>query len=568
MKVSTLLGPIALAALAVGENPSIFKIDFNVLRGNNKRDLSSEGERPNFVKRDGSAEMELQNERTFYLANLKVGSNKDEVGVLVDTGSSDLWMMSHDLLCEATSSSSKRDVIVDSKLPKMKDEGGKDKVVDNKSEAHAKHVSKSSEDVATKSADGNNKAFWDVGGGDTTTMVTVSPDGPGSGGGGSGSGSRSKSAGGATTNTCTSYGSFKTEGSDTFNRNSSAKAFSISYADGTDANGIWGTDDVRFGDITVKDLSFAIANETSSNVGVLGIGLSGLETTYSNQNGGNYQYENLPLKLKSQGTIEKAAYSVYLGEKDAKAGSILFGAVDSAKYTGDLQTVQIVNTMKNFGYSEAIKLEIIVSGLTFNDSGSEIDISSNDHTAVLDTGSTYSYFPSSLLKVVGETLNGQYSSSLGAYIVDCVDDDSYYFTIDFSGAKIQVPLSNLVTQYSSNKCFLSILPQTGEDYILFGDNVLRSAYLVYDLEDFEISLAQVKYTSDEDIKTISSSVPNAKNAPGYSSTAISTSTDETGSITTSNYGSGKKSGASFNKLSTVKLYGLIIGLGLLVGVSV
>ena len=172
------------------------------------------------------------------------------------------------------------------------------------------------------------------------------------------------------------------------------------------------------------------------------------------------------------------------------------------------------------------------------------------------------------MKVVGETLNGQYSSSLGAYIVDCVDDDSYYFTIDFSGAKIQVPLSNLVTQYSSNRCFLSILPQKGVDYILFGDNVLRSAYLVYDLEDFEISLAQVKYTSDEDISTISSSVPNAKNAPGYSSTAISTSTDETGSITTSNYGSDKKSGASINKLSMIKLYGLIIGMGLLVGVSV
>lgn len=566
MKVSTLLGAIALAAFAVGENPSIFKIDFNVLRGNSKRDLSFEGERPNFVKRDGSAEMELQNERTFYLANLKVGSNKDEVGVLVDTGSSDLWMVSHDVTCQS-SRSSKRDVIVNNRLPELKDNGGKDKVMDNKIQAHAKHLSKSREDVATKSLDDNGKAFGHLD--DSTTTITTGPGSGGGSGGGSGNGRSSKSTEGSTTNTCTSYGSFKTSNSDTFHRNSSADSFYIPYADGTEAYGIWGTDDVRFGDITVKDLSFAVANETSSNVGVLGIGLSGLETTYSNQISTNYyQYENLPLKLKSQGTIEKAAYSVYLGEKDAKAGSILFGAVDSAKYTGDLQTVQIVNTMKSQGYSEAIKLEIIVSGLTFNDSGSEIDLISSDYTAILDTGSTYSYFPSSLLKVVGETLNGQYSSSLGAYIVDCVDDDSYYFTIDFSGAKIQVPLSNLVTQYSSNRCFLSILPQSRADNILFGDNVLRSAYLVYDLEDFEISLAQVKYTSDEDISTISSSVPNAKKASGYSSTAISTSTDETGSITTSNYGSDKKSGASINKLSMVKLYGLIISMGLLVGVSV
>lgn len=544
MKLTSLLGPIALASVAVGENPNTFKIDFNVLRGNSKRDLSLVDERPYVVKRDGSAEMEIQNEKTFYLANLQVGSNKDEVGVLVDTGSSDLWMMSHDLTCDAvSSSSSKRDVIVDSKLPTTgKDnDGGKDKAVDNKDQEHAKQASNTSEN-ATKSMDANDKAFGNFG--YSTTKITTSPDSPGSGGGGSGgSGGSSKSAVGSTTNTCTSYGSFKTEGSDTFNRNSSASAFSIIYADGTDAYGIWGTDDVRFGNVTVKDLSFAIANETSSNVGVLGIGLSGLETTYSSSYGGNYQYENLPLKLKSQGTIEKAAYSVYLGKKDAKSGSILFGAVDSAKYTGELQTVQIVNTMKNLGYSEAIKLEIIVNGLSFNDSGSEIDITSSEYTAVLDTGSTYSYFPTSLLKLVGETLNGQYSSSLGAYIVDCVDDDddSYYFTIDFSGVKIQVPLSNVVTEYSTGKCFLSILQQPKE-YILFGDNVLRSAYLVYDLEDFEISLAQVKYTTEEDILTISSSVPNAKNAPGYSSTAISTATDDSNSVTTSSFGS-KKSDA-------------------------
>mmetsp|Transcript_486 Transcript_486/g.552 ORF Transcript_486/g.552 Transcript_486/m.552 type:complete len:571 (+) Transcript_486:59-1771(+) len=567
MKLTSLLGPIALASVAIGENPNTFKIDFNVLRGNSKRDLSLVDERPYVVKRDGSAEMEIQNEKTFYLANLQVGSNKDEVGVLVDTGSSDLWMMSHDLTCEAvSSSSSKRDVIVDSRFPTTgKDnDGGKDRVVDNKDQQHAKQASNTSEN-ATKSMDVNDKAFWNFG--DSTTTITTSPDSPGSGGGGSGgSGGSSKSAVGSTTNTCTSYGSFKTEGSDTFNRNSSASAFSISYADGTDAYGIWGTDDVRFGNVTVKDLSFAVANETSSNVGVLGIGLSGLETTYSSSYGGNYQYENLPLKLKSQGTIEKAAYSVYLGKKDAKSGSILFGAVDSAKYTGELQTVQIVNTMESYGYSEAIKLEIIVNGLSFNDSGSEINITSSEYTAVLDTGSTYSYFPTSLLKLVGETLNGQYSSSLGAYIVDCVDDDddSYYFTIDFSGVKIQVPLSNVVTQYSSDKCFLSILQQTGQDYILFGDNVLRSAYLVYDLEDFEISLAQVKYTTEEDILTISSSVPNAKNAPGYSSTAISTATDDSNSVTTSSFGS-KKSDASANKLSTTKLYGLILGLGLLIG---
>ena len=33
------------------------------------------------------------------------------------------------------------------------------------------------------------------------------------------------------------------------------------------------------------------------------------------------------------------------------------------------------------------------------------------------------------------------------------------------------------------------------DANILGDNFLRSAYIVYDLDDNEISLAQVKYTS-------------------------------------------------------------------------
>lgn len=120
--------------------------------------------------------------------------------------------------------------------------------------------------------------------------------------------------------------------------------------------------------------------------------------------------------------------------------------------------------------------------------------------------------------------------------------------------------------------FLSVLQQSGSDYILFGDNVLRSAYLVYDLDDFEISIAQARYTTEEDISVISSSVPNAIQAPGYSSTSLPSSADGSGGSDStfgddSNSG-GRSSSASMNKVSKAKLYGLFIGLSLLVPLSV
>lgn len=540
MKTCHLLGSIVCFSIVFGESLGTFKIDFKVLRGSDKRDLSSANERQYISKRD-STEMELRNRQTFYLAEIEIGSNEDEIGVLVDTGSSDLWVMSHDLNCDR-SSSSKRDIHVDSKLTKEANDETKNHNVDQFSDP--------SNDITSEVSEKNLKPVWNF------NFSNLNP------------GYRDISK--ASTNQCTRYGSFRFSDSDSFNRNASANPFSISYADGTYARGFWGTDEVSFGNVTVRDLSFAVSNDTNSDIGVLGIGLSGLETTYSSQYGGGYQYENLPLKLRNQGAIHKAAYSVYLGDENSRTGSVLFGAVDSAKYSGDLQTVRIVNSARNYGYSDPIRIEVIVNGITLNDSSTEIEVTSNDYTAVLDTGSTFSYFPSSLLDSLGEILNGQYSSSLGAYTVECIDDDSYNLTIEFSGVRINVPLTSLIQRYSSNQCFLSVLQQSGSDYILFGDNVLRSAYLVYDLDDFEISIAQARYTTEEDISIISDSVPNAMQAPGYSSTALPSSINESGgSGQTSTFGSGsnsgeRSSGATMNKLSNAKTYGLLIGLGILV----
>ena len=53
--------------------------------------------------------MTLTNKQTFYMATLKIGSNEDENRVLVDTGSSDLWVMSHDLKCVSAPNSKRNE---------------------------------------------------------------------------------------------------------------------------------------------------------------------------------------------------------------------------------------------------------------------------------------------------------------------------------------------------------------------------------------------------------------------------------------------------------------------------
>lgn len=505
----------AVSAAAVSDTENAgntpFKIDFEIHRGSSTWDMARH-KRGELVKRDGLLDMEIKNENTFYLAELKFGSNENKVGVLVDTGSSDLWIMSHDLRCEAVLQSAKRKRERLITLPEDETKKGSSKG------AH-KEV-------------GHEKAgFY------TTIELTEGGD-------------YATASYAHETNTCTGHGSFATANSDSFKRNLSAPAFSILYADGTDANGVWGHDDVIIGNTTVKSLSFAVANETSSNVGVLGIGLIGLEVTSSftgssGQSGG-YTYLNLPLKLKDDGIIHKNVFSLYLGEESDSLGLILFGAVDSAKYSGTLQTVPMVNSYSQYT-DTPIRIEVALNAMQIESGSKNYTISSKAHAVVLDTGSTYSYIFEDMLENVANTVGARYSSSAGAYVMSCIDDDNAKITLDFSGNKLEIPLSAIQAPALSNgnTCFLTLLPQISDSrYVLFGDNILRHMYIVYDLDDYEVSFAQVKFTNDENVEVVTSSIPLALKAPNYSLTSIASNEGESIISGSANLGTGSSSSSS------------------------
>ncbi|CCE79265.1 Piso0_001317 [Millerozyma farinosa CBS 7064] len=541
MRISWVFLAAALSGVVSSQDDYPLKINFNIVRGNDHSDISKRDNRgaffaPSLNKRDdNSVSVTLKNEKTFYLAELKVGSNSQQVGVLVDTGSSDLWVVSSDVMCtESTSSSRKRDVSYVGEQANDLDK--RDRLLQGKGDSVQEKNALSSSPAPTKTQ--NIKNMDQAGSGSSMTSSAATEDVVNKAAfsistivvsdisgfsmpsftintasdvaGDSGSGESSE------TGSCTAYGSFETSKSDSFHKNNSAPAFEIQYADGSEALGVWGYDDVEVGGSNVKDLSFAVVNETGSEMGVLGIGLPGLETTYTGSSSGSpYKYENLPLKMKSQGLIKKSAYSLYLSEEDATSGTVLFGAVDTAKFDGDLQTVKVLDT--GMGYNEPIRLQIRLDNIKVADS----TVYDGGVAAVLDSGSTLSYFPTVLAQKMGKTLGGKYSSSLGAYQIKCPSSNSANVTFDFGGAKISVPLSELVLSYGK-QCYLGIL-ESSSSYVLLGDNFLRRAYVVYDLDDAEVSLAQVNYSSDENIQAISSSVPKASRAPGYSSVGVSES---------------------------------------------
>ena len=221
-----------------------------------------------------------------------------------------------------------------------------------------------------------------------------------------------------------------------------------------------------------------------------------------------------PSSLVSADLIKSDAYSLWLDDLEANTGSIIFGGVDTDKYTGQLQTLPIQRE-----FDEYAELIITLSSTRIVNGGETHSLNTDLTTAVmLDSGSSLTYLPNA--NAIFTALAVQYSQQDAAAFATC-DLVNENITLDFSftSLTISVPISELVFSIDSveegranpnssdnsegsyisggsdeNICCFDIAPSQGTTPVL-GDTFLRSAYVVYDLANNEISLAQTDFNS-------------------------------------------------------------------------
>lgn len=253
--------------------------------------------------------------------------------------------------------------------------------------------------------------------------------------------------------------------------------FSIMYVDGSGANGDYYTDKVSWGGIDF-DLQFAVTdNYENLDDTVFGVGFKSTEATTDGST-----YDNLPYALKKQSIISSALYSLYLDDVNSDTGVFLLGAVDDSRYEGSLGKVPFT------------------SDRSFN-----VDFSVNGQSAngVLDSGTSLTYLDDSLVSSLAKEFGASYDFFQGLYIIHG-DSDGVDVEFDFSGTKITVPASELIVEESGTKVFgLAPASQT-ENQVILGDTFLRSAYVVYDLDNKQAGIAQAKYGSGSSIRVIGS----------------------------------------------------------------
>jgi hypothetical protein len=328
-------------------------------------------------------------------------------------------------------------------------------------------------------------------------------------------------------------GSFNPSKSNTYKEIIPAPAFNQLYGDGTTATGPLAMDTFGIGDVSISDVIFGLATETESkvgySVGLMGIGYNIGEAT-SQETG---KYPNIPEVLVSAGIINSRLFSVFLNDQRDISGSILFGGIDTSRYSGNLVTLNmlpqyITATGSSPGFlnrylSVVTAMNATVSGKLHKlTSGGSPDVKaySDDDAGlpvILDTGAAAWFLDTDIYaKIIAPVFDFVDEKGLCSCAHATSND---FLSLEFGGrVHIKVPASEFIIPaydietkepiaYDAHNqaCVFMIQPHepNGEGMSGLGDAILRSMYVVYDLDNGQISIAQ----ASEDDSAKSNIVP-------------------------------------------------------------
>lgn len=361
--------------------------------------------------------------------------------------------------------------------------------------------------------------------------------------------------------------------------------FNTSFGDGSTATGDFGTDVVQIGDVTLQNVQLGVARDVESTTGYA-IGLMGVG--YSFNEASERVYPNMPEVLKDAGAINSRLYSVFLNDFGAATGTILFGGIDTSKYTGQLHTLNCIGQPVQASDDEVIYLVyefvVAVTGLNASVSGKTTSYFSNgDPTGqdgdslqvLLDTGSAAWTVPTRLYNDIASSI-----PNLDRYgNLPCSSQSSdISLSIEFGGqVTIDVPLRELVvpvydaatnvqntTSDGEPLCTFMLSPgETSQDqpFLTLGDSILRSMYVVFDLDNGQVSIAQaaINSTTDASSSGSGSSVKVVQAGPDGVRNAVGSSGVVTASANTQSIAPQVSTTASFGLQTTEPAVGTATG---------
>lgn len=172
--------------------------------------------------------------------------------------------------------------------------------------------------------------------------------------------------------------------------------------------------------------------------------------------------------MVSQGLISSRAFSLDLRSVDSPNGSLIFGGVDTGKYTGSLTKLPILDPADSPSGYDRYWINLTSVGLTFPNGSSGLSLS-GDLPVFLDSGGTLSRFPNETFFGIGDAFPGAvYNKSSGYYAVDCDAADQkgsvdFGFGEDENGKIISILYKDFIWHTSTNPpCILGMAIDNGK----------------------------------------------------------------------------------------------------------
>ncbi|RFU30051.1 hypothetical protein B7463_g6298, partial [Scytalidium lignicola] len=338
---------------------------------------------------------------------------------------------------------------------------------------------------------------------------------------------------------CPSVGYYNANKSSTYEYLTSNFTSNFGFADqgeGSGASGDVAKDTFTVAGTTVKDQQFAIAyGNFTLALSILGLSYASGENQV-NTNPPQQPYDNFPLALAKQGATNLALFSLWKDTVTGYDGQILFGGIDTTKYTGALTTLE---TQKRDGFPDIIAFDVLLDSVALSGNSSFPKGSTGSVPVVLDCGTSGTILPDDWVKPIYDQFDITYFTANDTAYVDCdLQAAPYTVKYTFQSLNIEVPMTKLVSLRALNPktCTFDIVP-AGTRHALLGDNFLSSAYAVFDLTNNEISLAPREFSSTSDnvvavpaggVKAIGGSTTNPSSSGSPSASGTGTGTSETG----------------------------------------
>jgi hypothetical protein len=302
---------------------------------------------------------------------------------------------------------------------------------------------------------------------------------------------------------CPAGGAFNPDDSSTLSYFSNG-TFQASYGTGS-ASGDYIEDEIHIGSLLLQNLTMGLATKSSSGSfenGLFGLGYESLQTL-AVTNG--IEFPGVLTQMKRSGIIDRRLFSVYLNDQKSGVGNIIFGGIDTSKYTGDLVSLAI--TPNGTGIYDRYRVDLTSVSYVDN-TGKATLLSATNMSAptTLDTGSNLNILPVPVIKALVQGTGAVYFG--GFYWADCkLRDGNESVAFQFGGiggpiihmgvAQMLGTPSGVTFSDGSDACelFVSEVSEVESYFVNLGGYTLgqpfiRSAYVVYDQDNNEISIAQ------------------------------------------------------------------------------